>query len=96
MIPRLNSKHSVWKTSRALQVGFYKLKVCLTCSIQYVGTNVDEVRLLEEIGRGSFGVVHRAVWRGTIVAAKVLPGGQAGLTKAVAREITAYKLVWKN
>ena len=33
--------------------------------------------MLEELGRGSFGVVHRAmhVWRGTSVSAKILPVG---------------------
>lgn len=28
--------------------------------------------LIDEIGRGSYGVVHRAIWRGSVVAAKVL------------------------
>ncbi len=50
-----------------------------------------ELRLLEEIGRGSFGVVHRAIWRGTSVAAKILPGGHMhGLSDAVSREIAVY------
>jgi serine/threonine protein kinase len=34
--------------------------------------DLHHVRLLEEIGRGTYGVVHKAVWRGSIVAAKVL------------------------
>lgn len=28
--------------------------------------------LIDEIGRGSYGVVHKALWRGSVVAAKVL------------------------
>lgn len=31
------------------------------------------IRLLHVIGRGSFGVVHRAIWQQTLVAAKVIP-----------------------
>ena len=27
---------------------------------------------MEVVGEGNFGVVHKAVWRGTIVAAKIL------------------------
>jgi len=32
----------------------------------------DELQLLEEIGQGSFGSVHKALWRGDLVAAKKL------------------------
>ena len=32
----------------------------------------NHLHLLEEIGQGSFGVVHKAIWRGKIVAAKVV------------------------
>lgn len=28
---------------------------------------------MDEIGRGSFGTVYKALWRGSIVAAKVVP-----------------------
>ena len=34
------------------------------------------VRMLDEIGQGSFGTVHKAVWRGCLVAAKVIQVGQ--------------------
>ena len=37
---------------------------------QYIGGK--SLTLIEEIGRGSYGLVHKAVWRGTIVAAKVI------------------------
>ncbi len=55
-----------------------------------------ELRLLEELGRGSFGVVHRAIWRGTSVAAKILPGGHMhGLSDAVSREIAVYGYIYR-
>ena len=31
------------------------------------------MKLLEVIGHGTYGQVHKAVWRGKIVAAKVIP-----------------------
>jgi hypothetical protein len=34
--------------------------------------DLDHVKFIEEIGRGTYGVVHKAVWRGSVVAAKVL------------------------
>ena len=33
----------------------------------------DDTILLAIIGQGSFGTVHRAMWRGLLVAAKVIP-----------------------
>lgn len=35
--------------------------------------DLNHVRLINEIGRGTYGVVHKAIWRGIVVAAKVLP-----------------------
>lgn len=32
----------------------------------------NEVRLLKIIGQGSFGTVHQAFWRGSLVAVKVI------------------------
>lgn len=52
------------------------------------------MRLIEEVGRGNFGVVYSAIWRGTIVAAKILPGGQ-GLSETVSKEIAVYKYIRK-
>ncbi len=53
--------------------------------------------MLEELGRGSFGVVHRAIWRGTSVAAKILPGGHMhGLSDAVSREIAVYGYIYNR
>lgn len=53
-------------------------------------TDPTTVRLLEVIGSGSYGVVHKAVWRGSIVAAKVINAPEPA--KAVAlREIDAFK-----
>lgn len=36
----------------------------------------NKLRLLNLVGQGSFGMVHRAVWRGVVVAAKVIQVGQ--------------------
>ena len=33
----------------------------------------DDLKLLSVIGQGSFGTVHRALWRGMLVAAKIIP-----------------------
>lgn len=32
-----------------------------------------KLKLIEVIGQGSYGVVHRASWRGSLVAVKVIP-----------------------
>ena len=32
-----------------------------------------KLHLVEVVGEGAFGVVHKACWRGSIVAAKVVP-----------------------
>ena len=32
-----------------------------------------ELKLLEMIGQGSYGTVHRASWQGSLVAAKAIP-----------------------
>ena len=54
------------------------LKVVLLCTSHYyasVITDTKQVRLVNIIGQGSFGTVYRAVWRGSIVAAKVIQVG---------------------
>ena len=33
----------------------------------------DKVVLMDLIGTGAFGRVHKAVWKGTLIAAKVIP-----------------------
>lgn len=37
----------------------------------------QELKVMDVIGEGTFGVVHKAIWRGTVVAAKLinLPSG---------------------
>ncbi len=42
-------------------------------------TDPRELTLIKVIGQGSFGVVHLASWRGSLVAAKVIPVSQAEL-----------------
>lgn len=42
-----------------------------------------------EIGQGSFAKVYKAFWRGTAVAAKVIPISVS--TKAIEKELLAYR-----
>ena len=38
----------------------------------YSSYHNDNFRLLEMIGKGAYGVVYRAIWHGTLIAAKVI------------------------
>jgi hypothetical protein len=44
----------------------------------------DDIQLLEEIGRGSFGVVHRGLWCGTEVAVKKIASGASAAERQAA------------
>ena len=48
---------------------------------------------MEVIGSGAFGVVYRAVWRGTIVAAKVITTPSTDRQNTTFREIQAFRYV---
>ena len=52
-------------------------------------------KLEEVIGEGTFGTVYRAVWRGTVVAAKVI-NIPAGSESTVQKEIAMCKYVYYN
>lgn len=52
-----------------------------------VGSN--DLQILNEIGQGSYGRVYRAVWMGTIVAAK--EALTAGNEKVLAKELSVYR-----
>ena len=59
-------------------------------------TDPKELTLIKVIGQGSFGVVHLVSWRGSLVAAKVIPVSQAELRKyVVRREIDILRLFCK-
>ena len=47
------------------------------------------IQLLCLIGTGAFGHVHKAVWRGTIIAAKIVH--TAGNEKIVENELSVYR-----
>lgn len=49
-----------------------------------------DIRLMDVIGRGTYGVVHMAVWRGCVVAAKVI-ATPATATEQAMKEIEAFK-----
>ena len=42
-------------------------------TLMYNHVDGNELQLLEVIGQGSFGTVHVASWRGSLIAAKVVP-----------------------
>ena len=55
----------------------------MLCSVGYlhdffinIVLDMTRVRLVNIIGRGSFGTVYRAVWRGSLVATKVIQMGE--------------------
>ena len=55
----------------------------------YIFLEPQAIQLLSLIGTGSFGDVHKAVWCGTIVAAKIVH--TAGNDKVVENELRVYQ-----
>ena len=55
----------------------------------YNYVTADELRMIEEIGQGAFGRVYKAVWRGSVVAAKVIP--IAGNKRILDNEMSVYR-----
>ena len=49
------------------------------------------IQVLCLIGTGAFGQVHKAVWRGTVVAAKVVHTAGPGNEKVVENELRVYQ-----
>ena len=45
------------------------------------------IKLIELVGGGAFGQVYKAVWRGSVVAAKVLHGNM----KVIENELNVYR-----
>ena len=61
-------------------------------SLRTICSDPHRLRLETVIGQGSFGVVHRACWRGSLVAAKVISLSPNDVG-AVMREIEILKSV---
>lgn len=56
--------------------GIYCLMYCTFQLYDFHILVLSTLRLLNLVGQGSFGTVHKAIWRGVIVAAKVIQVGQ--------------------
>ena len=48
-----------------------------------------DLKIIEQVGQGAFGCVYKAVWRGSIVAAKEIP--TAGNQKVLDNELSVYR-----
>lgn len=60
---------------------------CFTLFYMYLGS--ESLTILSSIGSGAFGQVFKAVWRGMIVAAKIIL--TAGNDKVVNNELNVYQ-----
>ena len=63
--------------------------LCMTIAKINAYKDPKEFKLLNIIGTGSFGKVHRALWRGTFVAAKVIQ--VQGNEKVLQNELSVYR-----
>ena len=57
----------------------------------YNSTGTTDIMLLDIIGQGSFGVVHRAIWRGSMVAAKVIALPSSADMKLATQEFRVWQ-----
>jgi hypothetical protein len=56
---------------------------------QRIYSDPESLHLLHLIGTGAYGQVHKAAWRGTVVAAKTIM--LAGNTKIIDNELNVYR-----
>ena len=58
------------------------------CSIIYL--DAGKLDLHCELEQGSFAKVYKAFWRGTVVAAKVIPAARSA-AKSIEKELSVYR-----
>ena len=62
------------------------------CLFEITFADPTNIRLIEVIGRGTYGVVHKAIWRGSIVAVKQIFTPSSGAENdRLIKEIEAFQ-----
>lgn len=68
--------------------GIYADHTHICCQvITMYHSHTGKLQMLQVIGQGTYGTVYKAVWRGTMVAVKVIPGSFG----VIQREIEAIR-----
>ena len=88
--------HAIADLTRPLEEALVSGKLCFTFTVctymhhLYNSTGTTDIMLLDIFGQSSFGVVHRAIWRGSMVAAKVIALPSSADMKSVTQEFRVW------
>ena len=86
--------HAIADLTHPLEEALVSGKLCFTftvCTHLYNSTGTTDIMLLDIIGESSFEVVHRAIWRGSMVAAKVIALPSSADMKSVTQEFRVWQ-----